>query len=465
MTTSKPTVFLSHSHVDKRVARRLCRRLTAHGINVWLDERELRVGAALTSSIRLQIEASDALIVIASQASADSKWVGLEMELAREHGKSILPIFISSLAEHPRFRDFLGVDAISPQTFADGVHSLMRDLCMSYDLELPLADPAVLTEGLRDLAREEPDLAPLIFGCLHSKGLHITNMDTAYNVAYHALDEALNSLFDLKQDQEIAYHAAYGFSKAGAGVRALLSWIHATGDGGSPIVTAVGNTLESSLIPTAIRLLTACSPPNNRALYQFIAHNSTQLDNTQRRSVIRLVTWPVRTDTTHLGDVLGWVALKHFPDAPDIQQMWVRWVHEGAFDGFPKDLARYLTDANNEGLPGWEPVGEALRSHVRACLRSMDKDKVVIAMDHIRAAADAGAPVLGSLLREAGGVSGTAEWDDWRKRDRDTAEWMKWYVFELSKEAVGDRNWSRAQESAKQTVEYLRASSADPREG
>lgn len=233
-STPVPKVFLSHSHLDKRVARRLLRRLSAHGIRVWLDERALQVGAALTSTIRSQIEDSDAVLVIASQASADSKWVGLELDFAREHGKTVIPFFIDSLAKHERFRDILGVDAVSPQTFADGVHGLMRDLLLSYDLELPPADPGGLTQGLRELAMEEPDLAPLILGCLDSEGLHRENVDTVYKVRFHALDEALNALFDLKRDGNIAYHAAYGFDKAGAGVRALSLWIDASGDGELP---------------------------------------------------------------------------------------------------------------------------------------------------------------------------------------------------------------------------------------
>ena len=166
-----PTVFLSHSHGDKRVARRLVRRLTAHGVKVWIDERELRVGATLTSSIRSQIEGANMLLVIASQASAGSKWVGLELDFAREHGKAVIPFLIELLAEHERFRDYLGADATSPQAFADAVHGLMRDLFLSFDLELPPADPALLTAGLRELAGEEPDLAPLINGCLDSEGL------------------------------------------------------------------------------------------------------------------------------------------------------------------------------------------------------------------------------------------------------------------------------------------------------
>lgn len=457
-STSAPRVFLSHSHLDKRVARRLLRRLSAHGIRAWLDERELRVGTTLTSSIRSQIENSDALLVIATRASADSEWVGRELDCAREYGKTVIPFFIESVANHERFRDFLGVDAVSPQAFADVVHGLMRDLFQSIDLELPAADPSVLTKGLRDVAIEEPDLAPLILGCLDAEGLHQENMDNSINAAFHPLDEALNALFDLKRDENIAFHAAYGFYKVGAGVRALSLWIDSTGDGGLPLVTALGaRSLEPVLIPIAIKLLAGCTPPNNHAIYSFIHYNSTQLDDTQRRSVIRLVTWPVRTDTTRMGDVLAWVAFKHFPDAAEIQRMWIRWVHAGAFDGktrSPRELARYLADADKEGLPGWEPVGEALRSHVRACLRSKDKDQVVVAMDHVRAAADEAAPVLASLLREAEGVSGTAEWDDWRKRDPDTAEWMQWYVFEFAKEAAGDRKWLRAWEGAKAMVAF-----------
>ncbi len=442
-----PTVFLSHSHSDKSVARALVRRLTAHGVKVWIDERELRLGETLTSSISSQIQASNTLLVIASHASAKSKWVGLELDFAREHRKSVIPFFIDPLAEHERFQTYLGVDATSPQAFADAVHGLMRDLFLSVDRELPTADPSLLTAGLRELARQEPDLAPLIDGYLDSQGLHQDNLNIALTSPFHPLDEALNGLFDLTPNNLTAMHAAYGFRSAGAGARALFSWIAATGDGEMPLNIAVGSDLDSALIPTAIKLLGACDPPNNHALYNFIHHNAGILDEGQRRSVIRLVTWPVRANTERLGDVLGWVAQKHFPDATEIQLMWSRWVRDGAFDGepnSPRDLARYLADAHKEGLPGWEQVNETLRSHVRGHLRSGDKDRVGIAMNHVMAAADAGAPVLSALLRETNGVSATAEWNDWRTSDPDTAELMEWHVSELAKEAVGERNWLRA---------------------
>ena len=295
---STPTVFLSYSHRDQLVARRIVRELTERGIKTWLDERELRIGAALTASIRSHIEAADALLVVASHAAADSQWVGQEVDFAGQHNKNVIPIFIESVAEHPRFRDYLGIDVTQPQGFADGVARLIRDLYLSVDREAPVADPTTLTSDLRALAAEETNLAPLILGCLDGQGLHQESMETALGAPFHALDYAVNGLYDLRPMETAAFHAAYAFKSAGAGTRALLSWIEANGDGGVPLAIAVGGTIQANLIPTAIRLMAACNPPNNQALYGFIDSNADHLDDTQRRAAVRLATWPVRTDTS-----------------------------------------------------------------------------------------------------------------------------------------------------------------------
>ena len=121
----------------------------------------------------------------------------------------------------------------------------------------------------------------------------------------------------------MAQHAARGFARQGAGMRALSLWIAASGDGELPPVSAVGGErLRPELLPAAIALLAACDPPNNHALYNFIAQNADALDAARRRDVVRLVTWPTRTDTSRLGDVLGWVAIKAFPEVPEIQRLW-----------------------------------------------------------------------------------------------------------------------------------------------
>jgi hypothetical protein len=89
-------------------------------------------------------------------------------------------------------------------------------------------------------------------------------------------------------------------------------------------------------------------------------------------------------------------------------------------------------------------------------LRSGDKDKLWVAMDHIKAAADKGAPVLHALLHEALSVPGSAEWKEWAERDPDAVEWWEEYIPEVAREAVGDRNWRRARDTADETQRVLK---------
>jgi hypothetical protein len=430
-----PRVFLSHSHRDKRLARRVVRRLTAHGITVWIDERELRLGAALSASIQAQIEASDVLLVVATEASAASTWVGLEIACAREHGKTIIPVLFEAVDRAECFRDHLGVYAVAPQAVGAELHGLTRDLWRAVDAELPAPDRAVLVGGLRDLAREEPALAPLILGCLDGEGLHAENVEGASAAPFHALDEALDALYDAAPSRSSAFHAAYGFAKAGAGTRALSLWIAATGDGEMPLVTAVGGRpLDPAWMDAAIRLLAACDPPNNQALAGFIHHNAARLTPPQRDAARRLVTWPVRGPEA-MGADLGMTALIHLAESEEISAMWSRWIRGGAFDGQPSsaaELARYLVEAQRGQIAGRERLDEALRTHVRAALRSADAVRINTALTHVEVCARAGAPIAIALVREAHAATGSAEWKAWAGRDADTADRLRIEVDQVA---------------------------------
>lgn len=455
-TPSAPTVFISYAHADKLVARRIFRQFIAHRVNAIFDERALELGTRLTPSIRSKIESADMLLVVASLASANASWVELEMKFADDDGKAVIPLFIESVSAHPRFKDYKGVDATQREEFADVVHELIGTLFSSMDLELPTVDIAVSIAALRELEKQEPDLTPFISGTLDFDGLAYENCATVYNVPFHALDYAINTMFDVKRDLPAASCAASAFVFVGAGVRALSSWVEDTGNGGIPLVSAVGHKIEPSRISAAIKLLARCKPPNDQALCGFIHSNATQLDDLQRRSVIRLLTWPARQDSGGWGCDAASVALTHFPDAQEIQQIWRRWIHAGSFDGTPnspQDLAWFLNEAHKHVQPGWEPVSDALRSHVRDCLRSGDGNAVGIAISHIEAAADEGIPVLAALLREAEGVAGTYEWNQWREKDRDAAELNGWYVHKIVSAARSDRDWARASVEAEKMFE------------
>jgi len=455
---TKPTVtvFISYSHRDKVVARRLLRELGARGFRVWLDERDLRLGAALTTTIREQIEACDVVLVIASAASADSSWVGMELEHARAHGRPIVPLLVEPVADRGPFHDHKGVEVPSPQAFGRAVLVLMRGVMQAFDRELPAADLAALETGLQALVLEERALEPLVVGCLDGEGVNRQHQKSVFGASFHALDHALNALMELRPTHSIAQVAAEGFATVGAGYDALRRWIERSGDGGMPLVFAVGDRLDRTLLAPALDLLGACSPPNNHALYNFIHRNADQIDAPTRRVALHLVTWP-RRGPDRLGDTLGRVALEHFPDAADVRDMWVHWIYDGQFDGkpgSPGDLARELGIAHERKLQGWGPVQDALRNHVRGLLRKPSRERVWTAIHHLQANADERTPVVNRLARELEGVSATAEWEHWAKDDPQSVEVMRWYVHTHARESQGNRDWLKAIEDAERVIAF-----------
>jgi hypothetical protein len=78
--------FISYATEDRRTARRLQiflqRFKTADGrrLRVYLDQTHIR-GGDLTEELAAALESSAALIVVCSNAGADSKWVGREIDL------------------------------------------------------------------------------------------------------------------------------------------------------------------------------------------------------------------------------------------------------------------------------------------------------------------------------------------------------------------------------------------------
>jgi hypothetical protein len=442
-----PTVFLSYTHADKVIARSLVRRLAVYGVEVWIDERGLRLGDELTASIRDQIARSDVLLIVASEASAGARWVSDESRFAREASVRVIPFFIEPVAGRENFRDVLGIDASRPEATADAFHVVLLQLFEASGSTVPPADCDILRARLRELADEAPLLGPLIHGCLDGPGLQQESVETVCRTDVRLLDEALDHLFELLPTEATAYHLALGFARTGAAARALRSWIERTGDGGLPFANAVATELPPTVLSSAIELLERCEPPNDLALYGFIDRNASQFNDAQRRAAVRLATWPVRAGPGGHTDVLGWVAWRKFPDTPAIRQMWSRWIRDGCFDGSPRspgDLAQVLVDAEREGLSGRDELVEELRRHVRGGLRSGQKSPALSALDHAQAAADAGASHLDTLLFEAEGSAGSAEWNDWRERDAATAEWTGWYLHFVVREARTDRNWLRA---------------------
>ncbi len=128
-------VFLCYASRDKGLVRRLAKDLHRHGVDVWLDENEIRVGDSLRESIENGLERADFVIIALSKAAVRRPWVKREMNAAfvleEERGtKVILPALIEDMPvplflRDKKIADFRNryntgldaiIDAISPAT-------------------------------------------------------------------------------------------------------------------------------------------------------------------------------------------------------------------------------------------------------------------------------------------------------------------------------------------------------------
>lgn len=77
-------VFISHSHEEESVAIDIQRKLEQRGIKAWAYEYSLRFGDIIVHQIKRHIIECDHVLVILSDHSRRSQWVGRELCLARK---------------------------------------------------------------------------------------------------------------------------------------------------------------------------------------------------------------------------------------------------------------------------------------------------------------------------------------------------------------------------------------------
>ena len=143
MTEPSHAVFLSYASEDAEAAHRICGALRSAGIEVWLDQSELRGGDAWDAAIRKQIRACGLFIPIIS-GNSDARTEGyfrLEWKLAvdRSHLMAsdrafLLPVVIDNLTESDarvpdRFRELQWTtvpEGKAPQELVDRVRRLLE---------------------------------------------------------------------------------------------------------------------------------------------------------------------------------------------------------------------------------------------------------------------------------------------------------------------------------------------------
>ena len=94
-------LFISHSSRDDGFVREIRQALAEHGVDAWIDSRELLPGGLLDPAIARAIDAASGLAVVVSPDSLQSRWVGKErrraLEVQRARGRDAYPVIPLSL--------------------------------------------------------------------------------------------------------------------------------------------------------------------------------------------------------------------------------------------------------------------------------------------------------------------------------------------------------------------------------
>ena len=88
--------FISHSSKNHARAQRLEAALEAEGLEVWLDDSEIRLGQLLSAELQGSIKSCRALILLWSRAAAESRWVNSEWLTAIHQDVFVLPCVLDA---------------------------------------------------------------------------------------------------------------------------------------------------------------------------------------------------------------------------------------------------------------------------------------------------------------------------------------------------------------------------------
>ncbi len=154
-------LFISHSSQDDTFVGDLRRTLADHGLDGWIDSRELRGGDPLWSVIQQAIDDASAYAVVVSPASLQSKWVGKELRYAlsvqKERGREKFPVIPLSLDSTTLgvLEEFFEAEPIyiPVSSSAGGVEVAMNAILVATGKRLP-ADVAATAQPKADPLEE-----------------------------------------------------------------------------------------------------------------------------------------------------------------------------------------------------------------------------------------------------------------------------------------------------------------------
>lgn len=110
----RPPVFFSYAREDGDFVLRLARGLRTAGVDLWLDQLDIKPGDKWDQAVEQALEICECLVVVLSQAAVASSNVMDEVSFALEQGKQVVPVLKEGCKIPFRLRrlqhiDFTGV--------------------------------------------------------------------------------------------------------------------------------------------------------------------------------------------------------------------------------------------------------------------------------------------------------------------------------------------------------------------
>lgn len=164
-----PIVFLSHSSLDKSLAKRIAVDLQMSGIQVWFDEWNIHVGQSISQSIEKGLDGADFVAVVLTKQSISSGWVQKEWrsKIGDEAGSQniyVLPVLaedcdIPRLLQDKKYAD-LRMD------YNRGLRDLISAIRVHTARGRPVTAGARIESGRIVYERAEPD-RPIFRGLIN----------------------------------------------------------------------------------------------------------------------------------------------------------------------------------------------------------------------------------------------------------------------------------------------------------
>lgn len=126
-----PKIFIIYPHTQKQFVKKLANDLSLSGINIWLDENELKPGDRIMTKIKYALKESQWVILVPTPEDRGSSWVYEEIEVAYEEEKKrarpfIIPLKMKEGKIPNVFADRMWADF--SENYESGIESLIKGI-------------------------------------------------------------------------------------------------------------------------------------------------------------------------------------------------------------------------------------------------------------------------------------------------------------------------------------------------